>query len=495
MENRPEMRGESDSVKTKTWLCSDGKDCMRRRSFHRQGTWTYFPHYPLIHSSRIHVPIIASSSRTIIRGVLTESVVTDSVRSMTLKSLAVLVRANEVLLQLTLPLPTCIAHFASKQLRHTHKALNAELTTPVCVAPADAQSDLFLLHPAKNRNIYPSLDSEKHNNNMEQQGARAGYHEPLALIVISSVSIGIAAIAALVIAIDIILRRGWRTMMLVMCVNGNNTIPVYVVNALYLWPITLWTYLNYGRPAKPPNRSRLPSQTDEKPAVESGAGHCCHGGSKEQEPATAEPACHRQDRPMFATITVAVCHCGAGCVLGDIIGEWIVDGAGITINGRTLWPAYLIGQSSYFAFAIAFGIVFQYYSIAPMTGDYGTKTLWRAAKADFLSLLFFEIGLFAWMAIFQIAIFEWKLEMNTVTYWWMMQVCLRNAAIGMFLGHWTGVPINVSTDSIPSIIWWMKNLLTYGIKTPPENKRHLGATMLHSVNYEKEGHLKRSPNL
>lgn len=74
-------------------------------------------------------------------------------------------------------------------------------------------------------------------------------------------------------------------------------------------------------------------------------------------------------------------------------------------------------------FAIAFGIVFQYYSIAPMSGDYGAKTLWRAAKADFLSLLFFEIGLFAWMAIFQIAIFDWQLEMNTVTYWWMMQVC------------------------------------------------------------------------
>lgn len=76
-----------------------------------------------------------------------------------------------------------------------------------------------------------------------------------------------------------------------------------------------------------------------------------------------------------------------------------------------------------FAFAIALGVVFQYYSIAPMAGDYGLNILWRAAKADFLSLLFFEVGLFGWMAIFQIAIFQWKLEMNTVTYWWMMQVC------------------------------------------------------------------------
>jgi hypothetical protein len=59
-----------------------------------------------------------------------------------------------------------------------------------------------------------------------------------------------------------------------------------------------------------------------------------------------------------------------------------------------------------------------------MSGDYGPKTLWRAAKADFLSLTFFEIGLFSWMAIFQFAIFNEKLGMDNVVYWWMMQVRL-----------------------------------------------------------------------
>jgi hypothetical protein len=57
-----------------------------------------------------------------------------------------------------------------------------------------------------------------------------------------------------------------------------------------------------------------------------------------------------------------------------------------------------------------------------MSGDYGPKSLWRAAKADFLSLTFFEIGLFGWMAIFQLAIFDSKLGMDNVVYWWMMQV-------------------------------------------------------------------------
>jgi hypothetical protein len=75
-----------------------------------------------------------------------------------------------------------------------------------------------------------------------------------------------------------------------------------------------------------------------------------------------------------------------------------------------------------YAFALLFGIIFQYFSIAPMSGEWGLKSVWRAAKADFLSLTFFEVGLFGWMAIFQIAIFDWRLQTNNVVFWWMMQV-------------------------------------------------------------------------
>jgi hypothetical protein len=40
-----------------------------------------------------------------------------------------------------------------------------------------------------------------------------------------------------------------------------------------------------------------------------------------------------------------------------------------------------------------------------MSGDYGSKSLSRITKANFLSLAFFEIGPFGWMDIFQLAIF------------------------------------------------------------------------------------------
>jgi Domain of unknown function (DUF4396) len=63
-----------------------------------------------------------------------------------------------------------------------------------------------------------------------------------------------------------------------------------------------------------------------------------------------------------------------------------------------------------------------------MAGNYGWKTIVRSAKADFLSLTFFEIGLFGWMAIFDLVIFDQKLRMNTVTYWFMMQVGLQSGS-------------------------------------------------------------------
>src|SRR5271170_777100 len=117
----------------------------------------------------------------------------------------------------------------------------------------------------------------------------------------------------------------------------SGRIPVYILNALYLAPLTLWTYLNYGRPSKPSKDSG---------SVESHHMHHDehgHGGS-EEEMSGHEHYHMSSDRPMFATVTVAVCHCGAGCLLGDIIGEWLVYGTGAQIRGRTLSTEYLIGM-------------------------------------------------------------------------------------------------------------------------------------------------------
>ena len=188
-------------------------------------------------------------------------------------------------------------------------------------------------------------------------------------------------------------------------------------------PVTLYVYFKYGRATHPSELGKggghCHSDTSPSTKAEDGdsgstttptnaeesnqnSGHChsqqngeehvSHQASESEiENGNSEHHCHDDSsRPMWATVLVGVSHCGAGCVLGDIVGEWLVYGSGAMINGAELWPALLVD----YAFALLFGIVFQYFSIAPMSGEYGPKTVWRAAKADFLSLTSFEVGAF-----------------------------------------------------------------------------------------------------
>ena len=296
----------------------------------------------------------------------------------------------------------------------------------------------------------------------------SNYHVPLSLTVLAGIFLILGAICMLIVAIDIIWRRGWQSMMWIM-------IPVYIINAGYMGPLTLYVYFKYGRPSNPHHSPKTqpsshchdrskPSDV-EKAADESSTDHsdhhAHHGAHHEmhhtsdhavasaEESSSAHPHhSHQHDhhssstRPMLATVLVGVSHCGAGCVLGDLVGEWLVYGTSVSINGQTIWPELLID----YGFALLFGVAFQYFSIAPMAGEWGLKSLWRAAKADILSLTSFEVGAFGWMVAFQVGIWGYGLEMTTWTYWWMMQV-------GMVLGFGTAVPVN----------WW---LIGKGIKEP-----------------------------
>lgn len=245
------------------------------------------------------------------------------------------------------------------------------------------------------------------------------------------------------------------------CLANNMPQPVYIINATYMLPVTLYVYYKYGRPRRPePPANRAgdhsgsttsPQCHSQRPSTNDSAANASQRSASDAEKGRdASPVkpdsshCCRNDssRPMWATVLVGVSHCGAGCVLGDLVGEWLVYGTGATINGAAIWVELLVD----YAFALLFGIAFQYFSIAPMSGEYGLKTVWRAAKADILSLTSFEVGAFAWMIIYQVGIFDYRLEMTTWTYWWMMQV-------GMVMGFGTAMPMN----------WF---LISKGIKEP-----------------------------
>jgi len=72
----------------------------------------------------------------------------------------------------------------------------------------------------------------------------SSYTPPTALTVVSCIFLAIGALCLLFIAGDILLRRGWQSMMWIM-------IPVYIINACYLGPLAIYIYLKYGRPTKP----------------------------------------------------------------------------------------------------------------------------------------------------------------------------------------------------------------------------------------------------
>jgi hypothetical protein len=155
-------------------------------------------------------------------------------------------------------------------------------------------------------------------------------------------------------------------------------------------------------------------------------------------------ATRRGKTPWWAMMATEVSHCGAGCVLGDVISEFAIFWLALTISGSMLGTEYL-GD---YVLALIFGIAFQYFAIAPMRGLGLKDDQKAAAKADFISLTFLEVGLFAWTAIMTFVLFPapHQLMANSASFWLLMQV-------GMMVGYATSWPANV---------WLVKR----GIKVP-----------------------------
>jgi hypothetical protein len=138
------------------------------------------------------------------------------------------------------------------------------------------------------------------------------------------------------------------------------------------------------------------------------------------------------EKPLWQSVLVGDTHCGAGCTIGDCIGEWLVFWAGLSIAGSVLWANYAMD----FACAYAVGIVFQYFSIAPMRGLAGWAGIKAALKADTVSLVAFEVGMFAWMLFTNRVWFEPKLEPTTPAYWFMMQLAMLVGFLTAYAANW-----------------------------------------------------------
>jgi hypothetical protein len=236
---------------------------------------------------------------------------------------------------------------------------------------------------------------------------------------------------------------------------------VFPITALYFGPFALALYWRWGRvnrqmamPQMSMTRAAV-SQTATSQAAAASAGdgeqtpggHPAHhgvagavGAEGDDEPASRAG----RSRPWWVTIAIEVSHCGSGCALGDVISEFVVFALALTIAGLTLGAEY-VGD---YVLALVFGIIFQYFAIAPMRGLGVKDGLIAATKADFISLTAFEIGLFGWMAIMTFVLFPapHNLMPNSAAFWLLMQV-------GMIIGYFSSWPAN---------IWLIKR----GIKVP-----------------------------
>lgn len=136
--------------------------------------------------------------------------------------------------------------------------------------------------------------------------------------------------------------------------------------------------------------------------------------------------------PTWRQTAVATSHCGAGCTLGDIVAEVSLFSLGLTLLGSPLYASF--AADLFLAWLL--GIAFQYFTIKPMRNLSSSQALVAALKADTLSILTFEIGLFGWMALTYSVLFPTPhLAPNQPVYWFMMQ-------IGMVIGYFTSYPMN-----------------------------------------------------
>jgi hypothetical protein len=238
---------------------------------------------------------------------------------------------------------------------------------------------------------------------------------PFWLWVLALVFLGVAALCALVISLDVLL--GHRQPMAVMNV-------VWPITALYFGLVGLLAYWKLGRA---PLRAR---QGQMALPMEMAKAQHEMAMPMDREMAPSPPAARSAEKPFWQRVFVSDSHCGAGCTLGDILGEWIIFLFAITLFGQMLWSEYLLD----FLLAYLLGILFQFWAIVPMRRLAFRAGLWASIKADTISLTFFEIGLFGWMAISHFLLFP-RLLPNNPAYWFMMQ-------IGMMLGFLTSYPVN-----------------------------------------------------
>ncbi|MCF3935658.1 DUF4396 domain-containing protein [Acuticoccus sp. M5D2P5] len=152
---------------------------------------------------------------------------------------------------------------------------------------------------------------------------------------------------------------------------------------------------------------------------------------------------HHGDTPFPVAVAKGTLHCGAGCTLGDIVAELValaVPGIAVVFGYQLVFSERIFAIWAFdFVLAFAFGIAFQFFTIAPMRGLGLVDGLIAALKADALSLTAWQIGMYGVMALahfwFFAVVIGVPIDASMPEFWFAMQ-------IAMIAGFATSYPAN-----------------------------------------------------
>lgn len=241
-----------------------------------------------------------------------------------------------------------------------------------------------------------------------------------ALHIIAWVFLGLGIISCLIVYIDINMGR-YQSMSIM-----NIAWPI---TCLYSSVLGLYMYFKYGRAAAPAGMQMHADHGAKKTTKKTAAKHSCGGmTSCSAKDKKAKPA---KAKPFWVQIYISCTHCGAGCGSADIVSEILIYFVGITFWGAAIWASFFID----YAFALVFGLAFQYFNIMPMRPELSKlQGIWVSLTVDIWSLTSFQVGMYAWLlAVYYM--FHGQLNAGSVIFWFMMQ-------IGLTIGLLTTYPVN-----------------------------------------------------
>ena len=224
--------------------------------------------------------------------------------------------------------------------------------------------------------------------------------------------------------------------------------PMRIMNAVWiltgLWAgfFGLWAYYAFGRvcsctleekagSAKKPETAGMAMpgmDTDRMPGMKTGGMSGMDMSGMRME-GMAMPA-----RPRWQSVVLSTLHCGAGCTLADLVGEWFLYFVPVAIGGSVIAGSWVFD----YVLALLFGIGFQYAAMRGMEPKASRGgIIRRAAKADILSLTAWQAGMYGWMAVAIFVLNDGEAPSRTsFGFWFMMQVA-------MACGFLAALPVNV----------------------------------------------------